>query len=102
MISESINLLGLKATDKITSLEGVITVVCFDLYGCVQVILQPKVLTDKQEIPDGRYIDVARLSISSERVMDTPDFDHITIESEKEVIPETYPKGPAEKPAYNR
>jgi len=69
-----IELLGLKAKDRITGFSGVIDSVCFDLYGCVQVSLKPPI-DDKGEIPNGYWVDVTRLKVSSsKRVMDLPDF----------------------------
>ena len=72
MISTQIDLLGFPARDKITGYSGVVSSICFDLYGCVQAALSPPV-NDKGEIPDDRWFDVSRLEISGARVMTPPD-----------------------------
>ena len=93
MITETISLLGHKATDKITGFSGTITSVCFDLYGCVQVALYPPM--DKAgKVEDGRWYDVNRLEVAKGKpVMSAPDFDA------KGKQPERYDSGPADKPA---
>jgi len=69
-----INLLGYRATDKITGFSGVIETVGFELYGCVQVILKPP-MDNEGKIPDARWFDVTRLDVdTSERVVPVPDF----------------------------
>lgn len=72
---DHIDLLGFKAQDKVTGLEGVIDAVCFDLYGCIQVSLKPKGL-DKDNRPfSGYWLDVTRLDIEkTDRVMGVPNF----------------------------
>ncbi|MBD2842680.1 hypothetical protein [Erythrobacter rubeus] len=89
MIKSTIELLGLRATDRVSGLEGVIDSVCFDLYGCVQVSLAPK--AKDGEVPNGRWLDVNRVEVSEDRVMPAPDFDG------KGKTPDTYDQGPAMK-----
>ena len=85
-----IELLGFAAQDKITNFEGVIDSVSFDLYGCIQVLLQPK-MNDNGEIPAGRWFDVTRVNIiSQERIVTMPDFYEGYVADGK--------KGPADKP----
>lgn len=91
MIKETVDLLGHRATDKVTNATGVITSVCFDLYGCVQAAINPP-MKDDGSVPEGRWFDVNRLVVSYEAVMPVPDFDAIA-------APGDYNKGPAEKPA---
>ena len=88
VVKENLKKLGHRAKDKVTGFEGVITCVTFDLYGCVQAILQPAVNSESPKIEDSRYFDVARLEIDpdSEPVMAVPGF-------------VTDDKGPADKPA---
>ena len=89
MINQTIQLIGFRAKDKISGLEGVIDSVCFDLYGCVQASLAPA--AKDGECPPGRWFDVQRLQVSNDRVMDVPDF-----ESRGKTL-ETYDHGPAMK-----
>ena len=85
-----IELLGYKAKDKITGFEGVIDSICFDLYGCVQAALKPKVKKDG-EVPSGNWFDVTRLEIDQKsRIVDMPNFYEGYVAAGK--------KGPADKP----
>jgi len=73
-IQESINLLGLPVEDKVTGFKGVVVSVSFDLYGCVQAVIKPKVDKDNKA-GDGQWYDVDRLNIiSDEPVMNLPAF----------------------------
>lgn len=67
-------LLGKPAKDKVTGFSGVITSVCFDLYGCIQAVITPS--TNKTgEIQDGNWFDVARIEVTKNKsVMPVPDF----------------------------
>ena len=88
-IEKHIGKLGMRAYDKVTGLEGVITCVCFDLYGCVQATINPGKKSDGSLI-DPTWFDVARISIVDDTpVMDRPDFDRGYIAEGK--------KGAAEK-----
>lgn len=90
-MKEIIKLLGRKGKDKVTKTKGVITSVCFDLYGCIQVILTPEV--DKEgKRNDSHWYDIKRIELTKEKeVMEIPDFSWYTT---------TKSKGPAEKPVY--
>lgn len=80
-----LNLLGLKVRDKVTGCRGVVTSVCFDLYGCVQAALQPEAKDGK--LPDSTWFDEKRLIVESDRpVMERPTFELIA--------------GPAEHPKF--
>ncbi len=93
MIIETVNLLGYKAKDKITGLEGVIASVCFDLFGCVQVILTPP-KTDDGRLPDSHWFDVSRVDVTdSVPVMSRPDF------VGRAAHPKDYDRGPTDKPS---
>jgi hypothetical protein len=73
-IQKSINLLGFKAKDKVTGITGVITSICFDLYGCIQCLLNPGVGSDGK-LMDLTWFDANRLEIISDKpVMNQPDF----------------------------
>ena len=84
---EALKMLGLKGKDKVTGQTGVITSVCFDLYGCVQVVLNPGI--DKNGKPgDMCWFDIERITLTSKRpVMKQPAF-----------VKEAAPKGPEAKP----
>lgn len=91
MIEKHMKLLGMKAEDKVTGLKGVVSCVSFDLYGCVQVVLKPKV-KDDGTVPEGHWLDVSRLNVTGKTpVMPMPNFDRGYIAEGK--------KGPAGKPA---
>ena len=94
MIQESINLLGKHGVDKITGYKGVISSVCFDLYGCVQLALTPPA-TAEGKIESGTWFDVHRVQVQEDapRVMGVPDFRAMARQ------PEDFSHGPAEKPA---
>lgn len=72
--TEHLTLLGKEAEDKVTKFKGVISSLSFELYGCVQAVLTPKVGKDG-EIKEGCWFDVTRLKIlNNTPVMDLPDF----------------------------
>jgi hypothetical protein len=91
-MSESIkhlSLLGFKVIDKVTGFKGVVSSMTYDLYGCIQAIVQP--FADGSKIEDCRYFDVTRLQVTSdEPVMTPPNFEKGYVAEGK--------KGPAEKP----
>lgn len=85
-----INLLGKKVRDRVTGLEGIVTSISFDLYGCIQAVVHPG-LDAAGKITEQLWFDVSRLEVKSEAgVMPPPDFDQGHIASGG--------KGPAEKP----
>ena len=90
----AIDLLGHKAKDKITGMEGVIVSVAFDLYGCVQVVLHPGLDKDGK-LMEQLWFDVGRLELTSPiRVMEPPPI------GPKPAL--VFNKGPAEKPIPSR
>lgn len=91
-IERHMPLLGRRVTDKITGVTGVVTSVTFDLYGCIQALIQPPTSEDGKT-QDPRWFDVARLAVGKEKpVMSRPDFSRIVPADEE------WDKGPAEKP----
>ncbi len=95
-------LLGHKAKDKVTGVDGIVTTVTFDLYGCIQVLLHLGV--DKElKVRDQIWLDVNRLetiSLDAERVMPVPekfvlidDMAHLRVDHDA---------GPAEKPPMGK
>lgn len=95
MIEKTIDLLGLKASDRVTGFKGTISSVCFDLYGCVQVALTPPAGADGK-LGDGHWFDVGRLEVGDKRAMPVPRF------AERAAEPTAYDRGPAEKPTSGR
>lgn len=93
-IQSHLRLLGLKVEDKVTGLRGVVTSVCFDLFGCVQATINPGI--DKEEkLRDLHWFDVSRLRVLPDApVMDRPNF---------EFGPQAEGKqGPSEKPSLSK
>jgi hypothetical protein len=97
-VMNHLNMLGLKVEDRVTGFKGVVTSVGFDLYGCVQAIVNPG--TDKDgKTQESSWFDIARLRVTEdEPVMDRPDFDYESPEG-KQAIAEGR-KGPAERPRF--
>ena len=90
LFHKNINLLGLKATDKITGFSGVIDSISFDLYGCIQAVVKPPLSKDGQ-ISSGNWFDISRLEIDyRERVIEVPNFSKGYIAEGR--------KGPSDKP----
>lgn len=85
LVQQSIQMLGLRAKDKVTGFKGIVSSVSFDAYGCVQAVITPPIKDGKPQ--DGHWFDIKRLETSA-RVLDLPDFD---VEAGKE-------RGAAEKP----
>ena len=87
---QHIGLLGLRVRDKVTGATGIVTSVCFDLYGCKQAIVSPMVGKDGK-LGDQAWYDAERLEIKNYTpVMQVPDFKAGT------------PQGPETKPTrYN-
>jgi len=84
----SLYLLGLRCRDKVTGMEGIVTSITFDLYGCIQAILHPGLDSDGK-VSETFWFDQNRLEIVNDNpVMDRPDFG--------------FDKGPAERPKCMR
>jgi hypothetical protein len=74
LINDYLKFLGQKVRDRVTGWEGVVSSISFDLYGCVQAVITPKVAKDGK-IPEGRWFDIKRLVVlSSKSVMPVPSF----------------------------
>lgn len=82
--------LGYRVRDKVTGFTGVVGTLALDVYGCIQVAVQPEVhMKDGEQVMgNGRWFDVTRLVKTEARpVMEV-------------VMPRgVEPPGPAEKPA---
>jgi hypothetical protein len=74
-MKKHIALLGYRVRDKVTGVEGVVASISFDLYGCIQAIVNPGADKDGK-LKDQVWFDVARLELASKKpVMTPPDFD---------------------------
>ena len=93
-VKKHLGLLGKRVEDKVTGFKGIVSSISFDLYGCVQAIVNPGMGTDGKPA-DSMWFDVSRLKVSSQKpVMQPPDF---------EVGPQAEGKqGPSEKPRSNK
>ena len=93
-VQKHIGMLGLKVRDKVTGCQGVVASMSFDLYGCVQALVDPGMKQDG-ELANGRWMDVCRLQVlDSNPVMPAPDFESGPIADGLH--------GPAEKPTPAR
>ncbi len=94
-MEKHMKLLGLLVRDLVTGTEGVVTSISFDLYGCVQAIVNPGLDNDGK--PKGvLWFDVARLVVTGEKpVMPVPDFGAVAMAT---AMAEGR-KGPSERPS---
>lgn len=93
-IKEHLNLLGLRVEDRVTGFTGVVSSICFDLYGCIQAVVNPGLNKDGK-LGEQTYFDVNRLKVlSDEPVMARPNFDFGAQADGNQ--------GPAEKPAFTK
>lgn len=74
-IEKHINLLGMRVEDRVTGFTGVVTSVGFDLYGCIQAVVNPGV--DKEgKLQDQTWFDVSRLALIGDNpVIDRPNYE---------------------------
>lgn len=89
VINDVLQMLGRKATDRVTGFEGVISSVSFDLYGCVQALMTPPVREGKPG--EQFWFDIKRLELG-DSVMSAP---HVASRLGEE-------NGPADKPMPHR
>lgn len=91
-VQKHLSILGHKVKDQVTQFEGVAASVCFDLYGCIQVALNPGMGKDGK-LQDCVWFDINRLVVLSKKpVMEVPNFDYGPVADGA--------KGPAEKPKF--
>jgi hypothetical protein len=90
-IQKHFDLLGKRVTEKVTNFEGIVTSICFDLYGCIQVLVHPG--TDKDnKLLEQLWFDVSRINVLDDTpVMERPNY-NFGIQAEGK-------QGAAEKPA---
>jgi len=91
-VKKHLELMGHRVEDRVTGFSGVVSSVCFDLYGCIQAAVNPGMDKDGKMM-DSLWFDVSRLSVkTTSPVMEVPNFDVGIVAEGKH--------GPAEKPAY--
>lgn len=103
-LEQFIDLLGRRCRDRVTEIEGVITHVGFDLYGCIQAIVHPG-KSEPTKAAETIWMDINRLEIMpGEKVMDTPKFQDATPKSIGVGFAEQKPvgNGPGEKPSFSK
>ena len=84
---KGLGLLGLKVEDKVTGFTGVVGSISFDLYGCIQDLVNPGMGTDGK-LRDQCWFDISRLNVLDETpVMKVPNFND-------------EPHGPEDKPVF--
>lgn len=92
-VQKHLDLLGARVRDRVTGIEGIVESVSFDLYGCIQTVVNPGLDKDKKP-QDSRWMDVSRLEIKKATpVMPRPPFDY----SPADIAAGRH--GPAAKPA---
>lgn len=90
MSTSHLDLLGCQARDKVTGVEGVITSVSYDLYGCIQAVLTLK-SNEQGEYKLTCWMDVIRFEVLNDTpVIERPNFESGYVAEGK--------KGSAEKP----
>jgi hypothetical protein len=93
-VYEHLELLGKKVEDRVTGFKGVVASVSFDLYGCIQAVVNPGMGKDGK-LGEQTWFDIARLKVMSDKpVMAPPDFIVGVIADGK--------SGPAEKPQFGK
>ena len=89
-VQEHLDLLGHRVKDRVSGATGIVASISFDLYGCIQAIVDRGIGADGKKLEPG-WFDVIRLKrISTEPVMERPDYVEGKIAEGKH--------GPAEKP----
>lgn len=88
IVEKAFGMLGHTGKDVVTGFEGTIDSICFDLYGCVQIALNPGMDKENKK-KDSYWFDVKRIGISGATVLDPPKY--LEIEAGKEI-------GAADKP----
>lgn len=92
MIEKQLEILGKTVQDKVTNFHGIAVSVSFDLYGCIQVLINPGLNSDGSFKPTS-WFDLGRLTvIDNKRVMEVPQFGALIEAGEK---------GPENKPSLD-
>jgi hypothetical protein len=70
-----LDLLGMRVEDRVTGFKGVVSTVSFDLYGCIQAVINPGTNADGK-LQDSQWFDVNRLKVTDlTPVMERPKFE---------------------------
>lgn len=94
LVLQHLDLLGYRVRDCVTLLEGPVISISFDLFGCVQALVDQGVDKDGKR-RDPLWMDVTRLTrLSSGPIMAPPDFTAGPVAEGKQ--------GPSDKPAMTR
>lgn len=89
-IRKHLGLLGHRVEDRVTGFTGVVASISFDLYGCVQAIVNPGIGKDGK-LGEQNWFDVNRLVVKTKApIMEIPNFDFGPVAQGKQ--------GAAEKP----
>jgi hypothetical protein len=93
-IENHLNFLGHRVKDRVTGFKGVAVSIAFDLYGCVQVAVDPGI-DSAGKCLDSLWFDVSRLKITDRQpVMEQPNFYFGPVAEGR--------KGPANKPSFSK
>lgn len=75
ILNKNLELLGMRVEDRVTGFKGVVASVTFDLYGCIQAIVNPG-MTAEGKLGESQWFDISRLQVVDPTpVMRRPDFD---------------------------
>ncbi len=92
-ILKHLDMLGRQTVDRVTGFKGIISSIYFDLYGCIQAVVTPPVDKDGKK-GDAICIDISRLIIIGDPVMERPAWDFGPVSEGKQ--------GPSEKPGFTQ
>lgn len=97
-VQKHLALLGKRVEDRVTGFKGVVASMSFDLYGCVQAIVNPGIGPDGK-LGESAWLDVTRLKVTDpEPVMPAPDFTFDIDSPQGRAAIAGGRKGPAERP----
>ena len=81
LLEKHLDLLGRKVEDRITGAKGIITSISYDLFGCIEAVVQDK--------DNNNWYDINRLKVGKRKI-EMQNFSNVYIANGD--------KGPAEKP----
>jgi len=75
-MKKHLSLLGFTVRDRVTGITGVVTAISFELYGCIQALVNPGAREEKPQ--DSFWFDAKRLVVIGDNpVMEVPDFEDV-------------------------